>query len=691
LLVVLAPVAIRAQQAAASPEDIRALAELLAKPNVQAWLKSTAQTSTAVPPPPPSEGAARFLGSIVDSGRASLRRLAAAVPRLPEQFSIISHTLAVEFRDRGVLGLLAPLAVFGLLGALAEAAFRRASAGLQRRIIELPVATIEDRLRAVFWRTLYGIGIVGAFGAGSLGAFLAFDWPPLLQEILLTYLIAVVAVRLTVVLGRLVLAPAAERFRLLPMSASNARYWLVWSAVLVGAFYFAKGTFRLVPVLGADMNTRTLVGSVLSIGVLALALIALWRRPAPDGSRPLPDAHDGWTWLLTLYLVGVWSTVFTGDTAPFDIGIVLLLVALAVFGLSLAVGHLLQSAAADAPGRVNHTFAVLVFHRGLRLAVIVGAALSVASILGLDLTALAASDTLATRMARAALDIVIIVLLAELVWQLLNLWIDRRLDAASADGAAGGESGIRRRHRQRTFLPILRYAALALVILIASLTALSTMGIAIGPLVAGAGVFGLAIGLGAQTLVKDIIAGMFFLFDDAFRIGEYIESGNIKGTVEGFSLRSVRLRHQHGAVHTVPFGALTTITNLSRDWTIDKMVVDVTYETDLDALKRVIKDVGRELKSDPQMAPEILQPLKMQGVEEFGGSGTRVVLKMMIRPGDQVPVRWRARALIKRAFDKHGIKLAVPTVAVTGEAVAAGAAAARGFDLVQQPSSAAAG
>ena len=102
--------------------------------------------------------------------------------------------------------------------------------------------------------------------------------------------------------------------------------------------------------------------------------------------------------------------------------------------------------------------------------------------------------------------------------------------------------------------------------------ALSALGVEIGPLIAGAGVVGVAIGFGAQTLVKDIIAGMFYLLDDAFRVGEYIQSGNYKGTVESFSLRSVKLRHHRGPLYTVPFGVLGAVQNMSRDWVIDKII-----------------------------------------------------------------------------------------------------------------------
>jgi moderate conductance mechanosensitive channel len=227
------------------------------------------------------------------------------------------------------------------------------------------------------------------------------------------------------------------------------------------------------------------------------------------------------------------------------------------------------------------------------------------------------------------------------------------------------------------------------LIVMAALVALSSLGIEIGPLIAGAGVVGVAVGFGAQTLVKDIISGIFFLLDDAFRVGEYIESGNIRGTVEGFSLRSIRLRHQRGALHTIPFGSLEKITNYSRDWAIDKIMVGVTYDTDLAKVKKIIREIGKELQADPELSPFILETLKMQGVEQFGDFAIQIRMKMMTKPGEQFTIRRRAYALIKRAFDANGIKFAYPTVQVAGGEQSAAAVAQQGMELLKPPSPAA--
>jgi moderate conductance mechanosensitive channel len=241
----------------------------------------------------------------------------------------------------------------------------------------------------------------------------------------------------------------------------------------------------------------------------------------------------------------------------------------------------------------------------------------------------------------------------------------------------------------RTLLPILRNVVLIVLVTMAVLMALSALGVEIGPLIAGAGVVGVAIGFGAQTLVKDIISGMFFLLDDAFRVGEYVQSGSYKGTVESFSLRSVKLRHHRGPLYTVPFGELGAIENMSRDWVIDKVTVNVTYDTDLNQAKKIIKQVGAELAQDPEFAPQIIETLKMQGVEQFGDFAIQLRMKMMTKPGEQFVIRRRAYAMIKKAFDANGIKFAFPTVQVAGGAEAAPAAAQQAIEMTRPPPAAA--
>src|SRR5262249_32065978 len=186
---------------------------------------------------------------------------------------------------------------------------------------------------------------------------------------------------------------------------------------------------------------------------------------------------------------------------------------------------------------------------------------------------------------------------AWVLWTAIGTIIDEKMPQAvspgEADQAVPGSVS-----RLRTLLPLLRHAVLIIIVVAGTIAALERLGFNIGPLLAGLGVFGIAIGLGAQSLGRAVISGVCFLLEAAFRVGEYIQSGRYKGTVEGFSIRSVRLRHHRGPVYTVPFGLLGAIQNQSRDWVIDKITVGVTYDSDLEKARKLIKQIGLDLQND---------------------------------------------------------------------------------------------
>jgi small-conductance mechanosensitive channel len=320
--------------------------------------------------------------------------------------------------------------------------------------------------------------------------------------------------------------------------------------------------------------------------------------------------------------------------------------------------------------------------RGVRALLIVGAVLLLAWAWQIDLVEMTSRDTLPTRLARGVLSSIVIILVADLLWQVTRTVIDGRL-AKLAEMAPPGSEEVLRQARLRTLLPIFRTAMLVLLVVLATLMALSALGVEVGPLIAGAGIVGVAIGFGSQTLVKDVISGVFYLLDDAFRVGEYIQSGRYKGTVETLGIRSVKLRHHRGPLYTVPYGQLGAVENMSRDWVIDKMTINVTYDTDLDKAKKIVKQIGKELAQDPEYAPHLIEPLKMQGVEQFGDFAIQLRLKMMTRPGEQFAIRRKAFAMLKRAFDENGIKFAFPTVQVAGRDEATAAAAQQAIELTK--------
>ena len=190
------------------------------------------------------------------------------------------------------------------------------------------------------------------------------------------------------------------------------------------------------------------------------------------------------------------------------------------------------------------------------------------------------------------------------------------------------------------------------------------IGVNVAPLFAGAGIVGLAIGFGAQTLVRDILSGAFFLADDAFRKGEYIDVGEVKGTVEKISLRSFQLRHHLGMLHTIPFGEIQHLTNFSRDWVMMKLPLRLTYDTDVEKVRKMIKKLGLRLQEDPEIGDKFIQPVKSQGVIQMDDSAMIVRIKFMTYPGEQWVLRKRIYAEIRELFEKEGIKFAHREVTV---------------------------
>ena len=690
----------------ATPKQIQELMTLLADPKVRDWLEQESKAKAAQARATDAE--AISISHEFDSRVAAIREhivaLGAALPDLPKQIEHAHGLVSADLGDHGRIKGLSLLAVFVVLGFGVEWLFRRATGRIRARLDGLPVATVNDRLRIVAVRFAFAVGLVAAFALGSVGAFLALDWPPLLREMVFSYLLVFLVIRVAVVVGHFLLSPHHEHFRIIPMDAAAARFWHRRLVVLVGWFAFGYVEVGLLSTLGLSLAGRQLIAYVLGLGLLAIALEAVWRRPvapeasaaAPEASAEAPEAsteaparathrlgRGAQNALLSIAVVLLWVLWVLHAMAGFWLVLVVTTLPLAVGVTRRAVEHLLRPPGSSQVGAGPPSVIAISLERGIRALLFIGAAAVLAWGWGLDLVhhLTDAEDTLFSRLVHGVLSAIIILLVADVLWHAMKTAIDRKLTEVADPGQPSTDEA-RRRGRLRTLLPIFRNIMFVVVIAVAVLMALSAMGVPITPLVAGAGVFGIAVGFGAQTFARDIIAGMFYLLDDAFRVGEYIQSGNYKGTVEGFSIRSVRLRHHRGPVYTVPFSLLGAVQNQSRDWVIDKIAIGITYDSDLTLAKKLIKQIGLDLAKDPEYAPLILEPLKMQGVDNLGDFAVQIRAKMMTLPGEQFVIRRAAYAMIKKAFDENGIKFAFPTVQVAGEGDAATAAVAqRGLEL----------
>ena len=178
-----------------------------------------------------------------------------------------------------------------------------------------------------------------------------------------------------------------------------------------------------------------------------------------------------------------------------------------------------------------------------------------------------------------------------------------------------------------------------------------------GKLSAGAGIVGLAIGFGAQTLVRDVVSGIFFLIDDAFRVGEYLVIDDTVGTVEKISIRSLQLRHHKGPVHTIPYGEIPKVTNNSRDWVIMKLKFTFPFETDVNKIKKLFKKVGAEML-EADYADDLIQTFKSQGVYDVDDVGIVIRGKFMAKPGTQWVIRKDIYTRVQKVLDEAGIQFA---------------------------------
>jgi small-conductance mechanosensitive channel len=456
------------------------------------------------------------------------------------------------------------------------------------------------------------------------------------------------------------------------MTTEAAWFWTWRITVFVGYVVAANVLFDLAERIGMVPDVLFAARRIVGFGGFLLLLEAIWRMPAGDGDRV---RRFGRAWALTAFVLAFYLLRASGQDALGWSLFVVVALPFAIGQVHRAVAHILRPPGTEADPDPRPSLTVAVVEGTLRLALVIGAAMLLAGVWGLDVQEMAASESMTTRLVRGAINGAVILLVADFLWRVVRTLIDRSLrDAIQAESSGGEEA--KRRARLLTLLPIMRNLVFAVLAAMAILMALSAIGIEIAPLIAGAGVVGIAIGFGAQTLVKDVISGLFFLLDDAFRVGEYIQSGSYKGTVEAFSLRSVKLRHHRGPLYTVPFGELSAVQNMSRDWVIDKLTIGVPYDTDLEKARKLVKAVGKTLAADPEMGRHILETLKMQGVEAFGDFAIQIRLKIMTRPGEQFVIRRKAMALVRQAFQENGIEFALPKVQVASDAPAAAAAAA---------------
>ena len=619
----------------------------------------------------------------------------ATYPRLPAAMAeTLRRPLSQERPIRPgrlVLSILFALAV----GGLAMFGVRRLLAGRRAELTAASEGGAQTVGRQILRLALDAVEIAAFLLGILIGAAILRSDHPAGSILLFIVLQAALVVLLADKVGRLLCGPDTPGLRLIPLgdSAARALHRTILVVVLLTVLVIAIG--RIFWMLGMDYDALAALTLPLSVLPYGYLLWLIWRHRAritetvaaalqvDPTTTPFLRA---WPVVATAYLVGLWLVVAGGIIGQVpEVGaraLASLLVILAVpiiawlihrpiarfYGVSAeralapplpATAHPITDEYGDAlpiavpspaaaPDEAPEIGNVRRLMRAVWLVLLVLAVVVTAWIWGFDP---AQHVGFGGVVVRVLFDIGVVLLLGYVGWALLIHAFNRVLKRSQAEGPTT------RAQRMATLLPLARKFLQVVLIVIIVMIVLSSLGINIGPLLAGAGVVGLAVGLGSQQTIADIVAGVFFLVEDAFRVGDYVETGDIRGTVENISLRSLKLRHHRGAVHTLPFGQIKSLTNYTRDWALMRLEFRLAPESDLALIKRLVKNIGNELLADPEMGPNFIEPLKSQGIRYVEDGAIVIGVKYIAKPQTQFTIRREAYQRIITAFKENGIEM----------------------------------
>ncbi len=528
---------------------------------------------------------------------------------------------------------------------------------------------------------------IGAFAIVSYGGIGLVQPLPTTELVMLTVNNAYMASRAVMVASRMLLSPASPMLRLLPVADETAAYITVWlrriTFVLVVGYATAEAGLQF----GLPWNAYDSILRVcLLLVTLFLIIVILQNRAAVSDTLRAPALAEGeeppasrrtlravrdraaevWHILAIAWLIAAWGVwameVQGGFWRLIRVSAVTLGVLVAARLADVAMRRTLARAfritpdlAQRYPGleaRANRYLPIL---KGTFSGIITALALLfLLEAWGLDAFAWFGQGKLGNRLVGSLASMGFTLLVAMTAWEAANAAIQRHLASLSRDAKAA------RSARVRTLLPMLRTALMVTIVLVTAFIILTEIGVNVAPLIAGAGVVGIAIGFGSQTLVRDIITGIFLLFEDALAVGDVVQVGGLSGVVEQLSIRSIKLRAVDGSLHIIPFSAVTTVTNMTRDFGFAVMDVNVAYGEDTDRVTDVLRDVAAEMREDAKWRSAIRDDLDVMGVERLADSGVIIRVRFKTEPSQRWAVGRELNRRVKKRFDELGIEIPYP-------------------------------
>jgi small conductance mechanosensitive channel len=615
-----------------------------------------------------AQGAVSESAAAVDALGVAWGQIAEADPQplawAAGEFAVLVAVTWIVFR-------LLSAAVAGVFRALDRYAGARdgpRALGWVRRSLALAGAVVLDlSIVGLSWLAGYGVAL---FIIGETGSMR-------IQESL--YLNAFLLVELIRMALRVLLSGRGENLGILPIAAEDKAYWSAWASRMV--CFVAYGLMLVVPVidhyltpaLGRAVFIAILLGAVLRAAVVVMqnrqrasqALEGLaGRMQTPFGRIALTIGARIWHVVALIYLMAilVTSILYPEQALPFMIaatGQTLLAVGLGIAIAALLTQvilrriHLGDELRLKFPlleARLNaYVPSALKIARFVILTVVV--AFIVDAWTPFDLAAWIASEGGARLLGRA-LSVAVIVTLALLAWLVVASWIEFRLNP---------QAGMAPNPRARTLLTIFRNAIAIALVVVTTMVVLAEIGINIAPLLAGAGVLGLAIGFGAQKLVQDVITGVFIQLERAIDVGDLVTAGGITGTVERMTIRSLGMRDVSGTYHLLPFSSVDTVSNYNRDFAYHVGEYGIGYREDTDEAIVHLRAAFDELLADEDQRSQILDPvLEVHGVTALADSSVNLRVRIKTLPGAQFGVGRAYNRLVKRHFDAAGIEIPYP-------------------------------
>jgi moderate conductance mechanosensitive channel len=521
-----------------------------------------------------------------------------------------------------------------------------------------------------------------AFGVVGLAVASWASPLPTARLALLAMINAAVISMAGAVLARCLLSPMQPGLRLLPLSDLTAAYLYIWSRRFIVVGVWGYVSLQTALLLGVPPSSYLVGIKVLGFVVTAMLVILVLQnreamadwirgRPVEGGRRIVPGIvrlrlAEIWHVAVIVYVVGiylVWAFNIAGGffylvRATIITALVIGAVAVGekwlprLFNRFVGVDAALIARYPIVATRANRYIPVL--RRVVTYAVRIAAILLILAAWRVDVSGLLFGRVGREVLGRVA-DIVIVLVLALVAWEVLGGVIYAHLNRQDDSGHA-----ILRSARVRTLLPLIRNALLIVITAMTILVILSELGVDIAPLLAGAGVIGLAVGFGAQSLVKDVIAGAFFMFEGTINIGDVVDIGGKSGLVEGMTIRSMRLRDLNGSLHTVNFGSVAMVTNMTREFSYYVVDTKVSYQYDPDDVMDVLRETDEQLRADSSFKYHVLQPIEILGLESFADTSFVVRARIRTRPSKQWDIGREFNRRLKRNLERRGIMQGAP-------------------------------